>query len=250
MGIIDLVGKKSHRADEWLSASSPVTDHQRILSHEDSEYPYLLANHSWSPSVLMAYGAPVDNSTQHIAVIGTRNPTDSGKIATEEIAKYLAGRNLVVVSGMADGIDKIAHRSAILNGGKTIAVLGMGITAAFKLGNFGIMKGIAKNGTILSQFDAGQSPTKTTFPARNVIVAGMSDAILAVEMNERSGTRITIEIAIEMGRPVFLWHQILGAQKWAHDLVESNECVRFISSIEEALIAIRNKGDLNGSARN
>ncbi len=141
-----------------------------------------------------------------VAIVGSRNPTRYGKDMTEEIARALARRGIVIASGMARGVDTIAHRASIDAGTPTIAVLGSGLleTVIYPKDNIGLSREIvSKNGAVISEYEPSQKPELWTFPQRNRIIAGIAKAVIVTEAGEKSGALITARYALEYGRDVF-----------------------------------------------
>lgn len=138
-----------------------------------------------------------------VAVVGSRACSSYGAGVAESVARSLAAAGVVVVSGLARGIDAAAHRGALAAGGATLAVLGCGIDRDYPASNAGLARRIADTGLIVSEYGAGVEPAPWRFPARNRIVAGLSAATVVVEARERSGALITADFALEEGREVF-----------------------------------------------
>ncbi len=139
-----------------------------------------------------------------IAVVGTRSMTSYGARAAELFAMGLAAAGAVVVSGMAAGIDTMAHKGALKGGGKTLAVLGCGLDYCYPHGNEELMEIIARHGAVLSEYPVGEPPLGPHFPVRNRIISGLSVGVLVVEAKPRSGSLITANLAAEQGRDVFV----------------------------------------------
>jgi DNA processing protein len=138
-----------------------------------------------------------------VAVVGTRKVTHYGRQAAEEIAAFLAQNGVTVISGLARGVDSIAHRAALDAGGRTIAVLGSGVDQIYPAENRGLAAEMTSRGAVLSDYALGTPPEAGNFPPRNRIIAGLSIAVVVVEAGERSGARITANFAVEQGREVF-----------------------------------------------
>lgn len=176
------------------------------ITPRDAGYPTLLTRIHKPPEVLHVRGILPPPDALYIAVVGTRVPTTYGEQVTHEIVTALARAGLVVVSGLALGIDGAAHRAAFEAGGRTIAVLGSGIDDAsvYPPRHRGLANDIvAHGGAVISEYPPGTSPTKYTFPERNRIIAGMSVGVIVIEAKEKSGALITAEFAVEDGREVF-----------------------------------------------
>ena len=138
-----------------------------------------------------------------VAVVGTRNPTHYGISAAEDISRTLAGAGITIVSGMARGIDSVAHMGAIVGKGRTIAVLGSGIDVIYPPENKKLYEDIAANGAVVTEFPFGTKPVSTNFPQRNRIISGLVKGVLVIEASEKSGSLITAQLALDYGRDVF-----------------------------------------------
>lgn len=169
----------------------------------DSLYPPLLHEIPDAPERLFHIGKKLNPSDKYFAIVGTRRPSVYGKQMAEELSREIVVRGFVVVSGLAYGIDAIAHESALNAGGRTIAVLGSGFDHITPTCNLALARRIQKTGSILTEYEACITPQKFTFPARNRIIAGMSIATLVIEAPERSGALITARLALEYNRDVF-----------------------------------------------
>ena len=175
-----------------------------LISFYDEFYPPLLKEISNPPPVLYKKGLDIDYRKYPLAgVVGSRLVSDYGKCATEKIARELSQEGIIVVSGMAAGVDGIAHRSVISSGGVTVAVLGCGIDIIYPLENTDIYESLCKRGAILSEYPPGMRPTKTSFPQRNRIISGMSHATVVTEARLNSGSLITARTANTQERKVF-----------------------------------------------
>ena len=176
----------------------------RIISLSDPEYPQRLKE-IYDPPVILFVKGSIDVLAQPgIAMVGTRHPTPYGSGMAERLATDLAARGLVIISGMARGIDTASHRGAIAAKGKTIAVFGTGIDVPYPRENTRLAEQIlALGGSLISEFPVGTSPVPQNFPIRNRIISGMSVGVLVVEAAEYSGTRITSRCALEQNRDVY-----------------------------------------------
>lgn len=168
----------------------------------DNDFPPLLRQINDAPKRLKYLGQRPDSKADYFAIVGTRHMTPYGKNVAYDFAHALAKR-FVIVSGLAYGIDAVAHRAALDAGGKTVAVLGSGLNKITPPCNLGLAKEIQKNGSIISEYEDDFGPFKGTFPQRNRIIAGMSIATLVIEAPERSGALITARLALEYNRDVF-----------------------------------------------
>ena len=170
------------------------------LGHRD--YPQLLAAIVDPPALLWVRGDATLLARTAVAIIGARAASQEGLIAAGEIACDLARAGVVVVSGLARGIDSAAHRGALDGGGPTIAVLGTGIDRIYPPENEALTERIAAGGLLVSEFPPGAAPEDWHFPRRNRIISGLSKAVVIVEAREKSGSLITARLAAEQGRDV------------------------------------------------
>ena len=175
-----------------------------FLTPEDKDYPSPLLEIYDPPPVLWLRGNPAVLNRPSLAVVGTRHPSPYGSGIAELISRDLARRGLVILSGMARGIDSCAHRGAISAGAPTIAVWGTGLDVIYPKENKKLAEQIvATGGAIVSEFPLGTFPAPQNFPIRNRTLSGMSIGVLVVEAGEYSGTRITARCALEQGRDVY-----------------------------------------------
>jgi DNA processing protein len=176
----------------------------RIISLSDPEYPPRLKEIYDPPVILFVKGCVDVLSQPGIAMVGTRHPTPYGSGMAERLSTDLAARGLVIISGLARGIDTASHRGAVAAKGKTIAVLGTGIDVMYPKENTRLTEQIvALGGALITEFPVGTSPTPQNFPIRNRVISGMSAGVLVVEAAEYSGTRITSRLALEQNRDVY-----------------------------------------------
>jgi DNA processing protein len=178
--------------------------HGMILTYEDADYPERLREIFDPPPVLWALGDVRLLARPAIAIVGTRHPTPYGTGMAEVLARDLASRRLVVLSGMARGIDTAAHRGALASGGSTVAVWGTGVDVIYPKENKTLAENIlVAGGAIVSEYRLGTFPAPQNFPKRNRILSGMSIGVLVVEAGENSGTRVTARCALEQDRDVY-----------------------------------------------
>ena len=197
-----LCNKDLARADEILKALQKVGAY--TLCFDDEYYPDMLRHCYDPPYVLYVIGERLNwDEMLCISVVGSRECSDYGIEATDEICTSLAEKGIVIVSGMARGIDSAAHRSALKSGAKTVAFLGCGIDVIYPPENDELMRAIAKNGAVMTEFAPGTAPYSKNFPIRNRLIAAFSRGVLLVEAKKKSGTLITANWAIENGKDVF-----------------------------------------------
>ncbi|TET98223.1 MAG: DNA-protecting protein DprA [Anaerolineales bacterium] len=174
-----------------------------LLTIKDRNYPARLREIDLPPPLLYQYGELVDNDRLAAAIVGTRRATQYGKSVAREIAYVLAGCGVTIVSGLARGIDGIAHQAAIDAGGRTIAVLGSGLDKIYPPEHRGLADQIAAQGSIVSDYALGTKPEGRNFPPRNRIISGLSLAVIVIEAGESSGALITADFSADQGRDVF-----------------------------------------------
>jgi DNA processing protein len=195
-------GKSAELAREEIAhaASAGIA----LVSLDDPSYPPRLKEIYDPPLILYVRGAVDILSQPGIAMVGTRHPTPYGSGMAERLAFDLAAQGLVIISGMARGVDTASHRGAIAARGKTIAVFGTGVDVIYPKENSRLSEQIlALGGALISEFSLGTFAAPQNFPIRNRILSGMSVGVLVVEAAEYSGTRITARLALEQNRDVF-----------------------------------------------
>jgi len=165
-------------------------------------YPNMLNDIQDPPVGLFYLGEIPSNNFSRVSIIGSRRCSDYGLTTSLNLAKTLAKQNVIVVSGMARGIDSMAHRGALEAGGLTIAVLGCGIDICYPAENVELRDEISRHGCVISEYPPGVSPRAMHFPARNRIISGLSKVVVVVEAAKKSGTLITVDQALEQGRDV------------------------------------------------
>ncbi len=175
----------------------------QLVTREDAEYPPLLAYLADAPPLLYVRGALSATDDWAMAVVGTRSPTTYGKEAARHLVSELAYHGVTIVSGLALGIDTIAHRAALEAQGRTIAVLGCGVDIIYPDQNRKLAEQIMEHGALISDYPPGTRPHGVNFPPRNRIISGLTRGTLVVEAGEKSGALITVEFALDQGRDVF-----------------------------------------------
>lgn len=175
------------------------------VSPQSHNYLKLLGAIADSPKSLYVAGKLPEKRLTSVAIVGTRKPTSYGKEVTQQLAYELARRGVVIISGLALGVDGIAHRSALEAGGTTIAVLGNGLPSIYPSTHKGLAEQIiTKGGAIISEYEEGTPPIGFRFLERNRIVSGLADAIIITEAASRSGTLNTASHALEQGKEIFV----------------------------------------------
>jgi len=175
----------------------------RLLCLHDEDYPANLRNSFLPPPLLYIRGQLEEADRFAIAVVGSRMSSTYGRSATDRIVADLAASGIMIVSGMAAGIDSAAHRAAIRHGGRTVAVLANGLARCFPAANRGLMEEIAANGAVISEYPMEERPVKMNFPERNRIIAAMALGTVVAEAPSRSGALITAEMTLEENRSLY-----------------------------------------------
>ncbi len=188
-------------AEEEIAAAAKLGC--RLLTYGSADFPPLLKEIADPPIVLYVRGEADMLSRFAVAIVGTRRPTAYGTSVAHRLARDLAERQLVIVSGMARGIDSAAHLGALEAHGKTVAVLGSGADVLYPRENRKLAEKIMASGALVSEFPLGTSPSPENFPIRNRIISGLSLGVVIVEAAEYSGSLITARLAVEQNREVF-----------------------------------------------
>jgi DNA processing protein len=190
------------RAEKELALTRRI-DRCRLVNWTDPEYPKTLLQIYDPPVMLYVRGDPGVLNLPSIGIVGTRRPTLYGTQMAERLGRELAARGLVMVSGMARGIDAIGHQGAMAVSGRAVGVLGTGVDVCYPKENRKLYEKVLERGAIISEFPLGTHPAPENFPVRNRIVAGMPLGVVVVEGAQYSGSLITARLAMEFGREVF-----------------------------------------------
>ncbi len=175
----------------------------KVLSCHDPDYPSRLKEIYDYPPILYIRGSLLPEDEWCLAVVGTRRATVYGRQVTEEIVADLSRSNITIVSGLAKGIDSVAHRSALEAGGRSLAVFGCGLDIVYPSENTDMARRIMQQGALISEYPLGTKPRADNFPRRNRIMSGLCLGVLVVEAGETSGAMITAHMALEQNREVF-----------------------------------------------
>ena len=186
----------------------------------DPAYPSNLRRIFNRPPLLFSSGHWDDQLDSHsIAVVGARQVSDLGLRRTRKLTRQLVEAGFTILSGLARGVDTMAHRTALDAGGRTVAVMGTGLGHRYPRENAALADEIVQRGALISQFFPHQRPAKWTFPLRNVVMSGLSLATVVVEASHSSGARIQARVALEHGRTVFLLQSLVESHQWASEYV-------------------------------
>ncbi len=175
----------------------------QVLTWEDEIYPSYLKEIDQPPPVLYYRGTILPQDDLAVAIVGTRNVTAYGKQLTKDTATYLCANGITLVSGLARGVDAIAHQTAVEQGGRTLAVLGSGVDVIYPPEHRALAESIITHGALISDYPPGTQPDGVNFPPRNRIISGLSRGTVVIEAGEKSGALITARFSIDQGREVF-----------------------------------------------
>ncbi len=214
----------------------------KIITIWDKEYPSLLKKIYDPPLILYAKGNFQEEDNYSIGVVGTRLPTNYGKVQAERLTRELIDQGITVVSGMARGIDSIAHETCLKNNRRTIAVIGSGMDVIYPPENKKIFEQIAESGVVVSEFNLGTKPDAQNFPKRNRIISGLSLGIVVVETKITGGAMQTARLALEQNREVFAVPGNLGVkQSEGTNIIIQRGEAKLISNAEDILVELELK---------
>ena len=228
--------KEIDRAIDWLQQKN-----HHLITYHDPDYPELLKSIYAPPPILFAIGQREVINSLPFAIVGSRNPSATGRKLSEEFAFELAKSGLSICSGLALGIDYHGHQGALNAHSSTIAILGNGLDIIYPARHKKIAQQIAESGLLLSEFIPGTKPSPGNFPQRNRIISGMSLGVLVIEAAKKSGSLITAHHALEQGREVFAIpgsiHNPLA--RGTHSLIKQGaKLVETIDDILEELVPL------------
>ena len=216
----------------------------KVVTCREDSYPARLKEIYDYPPLLYMRGSLEPGDEWCLAVVGTRRPTAYGRQITEEIVTELARNKIMVVSGLARGIDSVAHRSALAAGGRSIAVLASGVDIIYPAENAGLADNLMENGALISEYPLGCRPRPEFFPRRNRILSGLSLGVLVIEAGQGSGALITANLALEQNREVFaIPGSILSAaSKGTNHLIQEGaklvtDCVDILEELNLTTVA-------------
>ena len=206
----------------------------------DPRYPRNLMEIYNRPPFLFIRGQLMPEDNRAIAVVGTRQASESGLKQAAELAAGLSDSGVTVLSGMASGIDTAAHRAALDAKGRTVAVMGTGIGKRYPAANRSLADEIEQRGALVSQFWPSAPPARWSFPMRNVVMSGMALGTVVIEASSTSGAKMQARLALEHGKFVFLVKSLVLTQEWARDYADRRGAivVDHVDEILEHLAAI------------
>lgn len=213
----------------------------QIYTWDDDEYPARLKQIDQPPPVLYVKGTLIPQDDWAVAVVGTRRITAYGRQVAGELGGYLANNGITVVSGLARGVDSVAHEAALNHAGRTISVLGCGVDRIYPPENRQLADRIISQGALISDYPPGTPPDSANFPPRNRIISGLSRATVVVEAGKESGALITATFAVDQGRDVFAVPGNIYApqSKGANELIQQG--ARPLLAFEEILDSLNLK---------
>ncbi len=194
--------KSYEKVDQQYFHMLKQTLRSRYTTIVSDDYPSCLKSIQNPPFVLFYYGDLNILKQKTISIVGTRQPSEYGKTMAVSISRYVSDHNIVVVSGMAKGIDTYSHIGAMGEGKKTVAVLGSGIDYCYPQSNRGIYFQLIKDHLVISEYPGDTRPQKNYFPARNRIVCGLGEKLIVVEAKKQSGTMISVGYALDQGKEI------------------------------------------------
>lgn len=207
-----------------------------LITYLDKDYPYLLKNIYTPPLYLFIKGEITKTDLSAVAIVGTRLPSAYGKIQAEYFASALSKNNVTVISGMARGVDTIAHRNALQNGGRTIAVMGTGMDVIYPSENRNIFNSIIENGAVITEYDFETKPDSQNFPRRNRIISGLSLGTIVIETRINGGAMHTANYAFEQNRDLFAVPGNINSKlsEGTNQLIKENRA-KLITNIDDVL---------------
>ena len=206
-----------------------------IVPFTNPNYPARLRTIADPPPFLYVKGNILTDDDKAVAIVGSRSASEYGRRVARDLARGLASLGFTVVSGMARGIDGVAHQSALQAGGRTIAVLGSGVERAYPAEHDMLYRRIGENGAVVSELPIGTRPMAFNFPARNRLISGLSLGVVVVEATEKSGSLITATLAVEQGREVFAVPGEVGSSRsrGAHRLIRQG--AKLVESVDDII---------------
>lgn len=220
-----------------------------VIAFGDERYPSALSSIYDPPVLLFVSGRLDDRDRSSLAIVGTRHPSPYGQRVAAELTRGIVDRSIVVVSGMARGIDTVAHTTTLEAGGRTIAVLGSGIDVPYPAENALLMRRISERGAVVSEFPFGTKPDPTNFPRRNRIVSGMTLGTVVIESALDGGAMITASSALDQGREVFAVPGPIHDPRSTgpHTLIRDGRA-KLVTGLEDVLAELRLSSASSGRA--
>lgn len=231
-GLADGLDAARARVDRELEAAACVG--ATLTTVLDGDYPANLRLVPNLPPFLFVLGRLEPSDARSVAVVGTRQASPAGIVRAETIARQLVEQQVTVASGLARGIDTAAHTTALAHQGRTIAVIGTGITRCYPAENRALAASIAEHGAVVSQFWPTAPPAKYTFPRRNVVTSGITQGTVVIEASSTSGAKMQARLAAEHGKRVFLLRSLVTEQEWARNMLDRGVAIE-VGAVEDVL---------------
>lgn len=219
----------------------------RLLTVLDDDYPPNLRRVPDLPPFLFVVGRLEPRDDRAVAVVGTRQASTEGLRRAARLSTELTSAGVTVASGLARGVDTAAHRAALEAGGRTIAVIGTGITRCYPAENKALADAISRQGAILSQFWPTRSPGRDTFPRRNRVTSGISQGTAVIEASSTSGAKMQARLAFEHGKQVWLLASLASTQPWAQKMVQLGRA-RIVRTTDDILNDLRSPAHTGSAA--
>lgn len=191
----------------------------RLITVLDEDYPTNLRQVPDLPPFLFVLGQHYATDERAVAVVGTRQATDTGLRRARRLANELTQQGITIASGLARGVDTVAHNAALNAGGRTLAVIGTGITRCYPAENKTLAEQITRHGAVISQFWPTRAPGRDTFPRRNRVTSGISLGTAVIEASNTSGAKMQARLASEHGKHVWLLASLVTDQPWAQKMI-------------------------------
>lgn len=234
--------RRSEAIDEGRRAAEAGAD---LVAVVDESYPTNLRLIHNLPPFLFIKGRITAEDVRSVAVVGTRSASTDGLDEAARMARLLVEERVTVVSGLARGIDTAAHESALEAGGRTIAVLGCGITSVYPPENRELASRIVDEdqGAVVSQFWPSAPPAGYNFPRRNVVTSGLSQGTVVIEASATSGAKMQARLALEHGKKAFLIQSLVTSQEWARRYLDRPGAVE-VGQVEDVIAHLRSDAEL------
>lgn len=239
-GLTDLRDPRA-RVDQELEAAAAVGAH--LVTVLDDDYPANLRLVHDLPPFLFIRGTLRLEDLRAVAVVGTRQVSDLGVARAARMSRELVAAGVTVTSGLARGVDTAAHTAALDAGGRTVAVMGTGITRCYPAENKALAERITTAGALVSQFWPTRPPGRDTFPRRNRVTSGISQGTVVIEASSTSGAKMQARLAAEHGKRVWLIKSLVQEQDWAATMVADGRA-REVASTQDVIVDLRAAGEI------
>jgi DNA processing protein len=247
-GISKILALKIQKSNQFFQSIFSETEREleilnkmggKIITVWDKEFPDLLKKIYDPPLMLYVMGDLIERDNYSIAIVGTRQPTNYGRVQAERLSAELTSQGITIVSGLARGIDSIAHQTALKNNGRTIAIIGSGLDVIYPPENKKLFQQISEKGVIISEFGLATKPDAVNFPKRNRIISGLILGCIVVETGVAGGAMQTAALALDQNREVFAVPGNLGIKQseGTNFLIQKGEA-KLILSAEDVLIEL------------